>query len=237
MPSLLTETEVGYQPVGMRPLTCLEARFTTATAFSNPSVTYNVFSSGLRAAELGFEPLYLSSGLDSEIVRTTFSAAVSITEIVSLLPFTTYKVFWSLDRTVRFGWSPTRIEVKVPLAMSTAITWSSRWLVTNAIFAEPSRLETTATSYGNSPWATVPPGVKNLTSRMTERVAVSTTEMESFSKFAATSVFPSRLIASPATTAPPTIRDLPLNVTAWAAFVPLRMEPSYLGNGALGLEL
>src|SRR5262245_11533950 len=74
-PSALTETEVGYHPVGMRPAARLPTRSITATAFSNPNVTYRVFSSGLRAAEFGLEPLYLSPGRDIEIVSETAAAA------------------------------------------------------------------------------------------------------------------------------------------------------------------
>src|SRR5262249_4975380 len=156
----------------------------------------------------------------------------SITETVSSLPFTTYKVLWSLESVMRFGWSPTGMEVKLPLPISTTMTSSSLWLVTNAVLADPSALLSTATSNGNSPCATVPPGVKNLTSFTTWRVVVSTIEMESFSRLVATSVLPSRLTPKPATTAPLTISDVSPNVTASAAGVPFKMEPSYLGNGA-----
>src|SRR5208282_6117485 len=38
LPSALTVTELGYQPVGMRPSNCWEATSMTATAFSPPSV-------------------------------------------------------------------------------------------------------------------------------------------------------------------------------------------------------
>src|ERR1022692_3265557 len=39
LPSALTDTELGYHPVGIRPSTCCEATSMTATAFSPPSVT------------------------------------------------------------------------------------------------------------------------------------------------------------------------------------------------------
>src|ERR1022692_1964280 len=39
VPSALTETELGYHPVGMRPSSCWEATSMTATAFSPPRVT------------------------------------------------------------------------------------------------------------------------------------------------------------------------------------------------------
>src|SRR5580704_6160628 len=38
LPSALTVTELGYQPVGMRPSNCSDATSMTATAFSPPSV-------------------------------------------------------------------------------------------------------------------------------------------------------------------------------------------------------
>src|SRR5262245_52543989 len=74
-PLALTDTEFGYQPVGIRPATFRFRRFTTATAFSPPSVTYSHRSSGLNASELGFAPLYGLPSRRREIVAITCSAS------------------------------------------------------------------------------------------------------------------------------------------------------------------
>src|SRR6185312_1912923 len=55
-PSALAVTEVGYQAVGMSPSVLPFLRLTTATAFSPPSVTYNVLSSGDSASASGLAP-------------------------------------------------------------------------------------------------------------------------------------------------------------------------------------
>src|SRR5215467_9169980 len=59
LPSALTETLLGYQPVGINPMTCPapeDSSAIKATAFVPPSVTYSVCSSGDNARLLGFAP-------------------------------------------------------------------------------------------------------------------------------------------------------------------------------------
>src|SRR5271155_1005948 len=57
LPSALTDTELGYQPVGIRPSNRPNVTSMTATAFSPPRVAYSQRPSGLTASELGLEPL------------------------------------------------------------------------------------------------------------------------------------------------------------------------------------
>src|SRR5207245_4939381 len=58
-PSPLTLTELGYQPVGIKPATrpVSLSSLTTAKAFVPPSVTYRVRSSGESAKAFGLLPL------------------------------------------------------------------------------------------------------------------------------------------------------------------------------------
>src|SRR5215469_3613161 len=96
LPSALKLSELGYQPVGMSPLTWLRrgSAFNrmTETSFIQPLVTYNCFSSAERVRLLVLLPrnrdFHLGkspSGAVTEISASTRFDAVSITATESVL--------------------------------------------------------------------------------------------------------------------------------------------------------
>jgi len=58
VPSALSVTELGYQPVGICPMIWPDATSITPTAFSPASVVYKTVPFALRAREFGLEPRY-----------------------------------------------------------------------------------------------------------------------------------------------------------------------------------
>src|SRR5271165_2527137 len=119
-PSGLMLTELGYQPVGIRPVTtgCFPVRLMTATALVPPSVTYAVRSSGERATLLGLLPLGTVCPLPSTPAGalaltwpTTWFVAVLIMINSSEFAATTNSSVWAAFRVILSGLPATRIRV------------------------------------------------------------------------------------------------------------------------------
>src|SRR5262249_40012211 len=92
LPSLLALTEVGYQPVGMKPSTSLLPRLatsTTATSLLSAFAMWSVFSSGESATALGVLPMGDFGCSAVEIASISFICSVETTETVLLLALAT----------------------------------------------------------------------------------------------------------------------------------------------------
>src|SRR4051794_21390202 len=108
-PSGLTATAVGYQPVGMNPLTAdLRGASTsmTATQLLSALATYRVSPSGLRARASGVLPSGAFGNRAVEIVSTTCPRFVSMT-LTALLDAQATNSRPSLCRAIWLGCSPT----------------------------------------------------------------------------------------------------------------------------------
>src|SRR5262249_6422028 len=116
LPSRLTATDSGYQPVGTRPTTRLLApSATTDTAFVPPFVTNRVFSSGESARKFGALPLRRPSrtsgaGAATGISSTRAFFAVSITATESVLSHAAYSSVSFAFRRRWLGWPFTGIR-------------------------------------------------------------------------------------------------------------------------------
>src|SRR3954452_19680262 len=85
LPSGVTDTAVGYQAVGMKPMTSRASTSTTAIAFSPANATYSAWPSGLTPRPIGLEPFGPLGTSVTSTVAATLSVVVSITETVSEL--------------------------------------------------------------------------------------------------------------------------------------------------------
>src|SRR5215469_2813385 len=137
-PSALKLSELGYQPVGMSPSTWLRRgsalKWTTATSFIQPLVTYNCFSSWERVTlfvslprnrdfHLGRSPLGAVTGISAS---TRFDT-VSITATESVLSSAAYRSDCARFSTMRLGCPETWMrEMTLGFAVDTSTTTTSR---------------------------------------------------------------------------------------------------------------
>src|SRR5215469_2378381 len=137
-PSTLKLSELGYQPVGMSPLTwlCRGSGFnwTTATSFIQPLVTYNCFSSWERVMlfvslprNRDFHRGKSRLGAVTGISASTRFDAVSITATESVLSSAAYRRDCARFSTMRLGCPETWIrDMTLGLAVDTFTTTTSR---------------------------------------------------------------------------------------------------------------
>src|SRR5919199_6584532 len=182
LPSWAVTMPVGYQAVGISPLTTSGGPIsTTATSLLPAFATYSV--SPARANALGLLPCRASGYGARSMVRVTTSALVSITDTVSLSELATYTSWRAGLSASALGCVPTRSVCRTrALCGSTTETLCSPQLLTYALL--PSSVTTTA--YGLVPTRTV---------ALTERVPRSTIEREFPRLSAAYSVDPSGAMA------------------------------------------
>src|SRR5438270_2284024 len=189
LPSGATATPVGYQAVGIRPLTrspvsSLPPSCTTATSLLPAFATYSL--SPETASAFGLLPCRASGYGARSMVRVTMSRLVSITDTVSLSELATYASWRAGLRARALGWVPTSsVWRRRPLTVSTTDTLRSPQLLTYALL--PSSVRTTP--YGFAPTPTV---------ALTERALRSMMDSALPRLLAAYRVVPSAAMASPA---------------------------------------
>src|SRR5438045_2080442 len=112
-PSRLNNTPVGYQPVGMNPLTRLSPGRDTST---NATVLLSAFATSSRSpagdsvTAFGVEPGGAFGNIAMEICSAALAAARSIVHTALVFAHATKRRWPSPDSTIAFGWPPTAIS-------------------------------------------------------------------------------------------------------------------------------
>ncbi len=154
-PSRLNCAAVGYQPVGMNPVTSLFAgslTFTTATALLSALATSSVRPSGERPRPFGVAPGGAFGNSATEICSFAVFDATSTTHTLLVFAQATNSLAPSFDRTMAFGCSPTTTSPRFSsVAASKARIFAPPQTDTNTVLPSGDVRQV----YGSAPTSTV----------------------------------------------------------------------------------